>query len=86
MTECRFCLIDPAAVTYEDETLIVIQCVECQCPLIILRQHTTVPTLEARERLEQKAEAIEAELGEDYIIDRTLYEGKEHVHYHVRRI
>jgi hypothetical protein len=80
------CNIDPALVTYQDDTLIVIECPECQCPMVVLRQHTTVPSLEARDWMEQKSEEIEARLGPDYIIDRTLYENKEHVHYHVRKV
>lgn len=83
MSHCDLCELKPLTKRYfEDDLIVICDCLTCQVPMVVLRRHTMSPTKEELERIEEKVKEI---FGEEKFKgfrkkQRNIFD---HMHYHI---
>ena len=77
--KCELCKLEKKTYWhYSDKDFVIIDCINCNCPMIVFRKHRN-PTLEEQFKMLKKAKAMFPDRKPDF----TRRKIKDHFHFHL---
>ncbi len=84
---CQLCILKHKTKVYkETNDFIILDCMDCEIPMVVWKEHTMSLDEKTEELLEQELHKVATEFyqSQDYYIDKVQRKIFDHLHWHAR--